>query len=445
MPFKVEAFQNRFLSPGQSRVDAILQVTAGGQPATGGAGSAATKGGQLVMGFIIDKSGSMSGGRIDSVKRAVWQAISMLDERSWFFVVAFDAQAQLVVRGVQATEENKRHAGQALGAIQAGGGTAMSTGLEIARQVFAAAPDAIRQAVFLTDGKNESEMPGAVKTELAACAGTFECDCWGVGTDWRVGEVQEIARALMGKASLIPEPQGIEAAFKGAMEKASAKSLKDVRLRIWTPQGAETVFVKQVNPTIDDLTGRAKVVSPQIKEYNTGAWGAGETRDFQVAVTVKPGNVNDEMLAARPSIVFLESGPSGWVEQEVKLPEARLFANWTQDDALSSRIDHHVAHYTGQDELAHAIEAGLDAREHGQEAAATQLLGKAVKLAHASNNVAMTQRLAKVVDVVDPSNGTVRLRKEVQKAAAMDLQLESRTTMRLKRSAEKKDDPKGTP
>jgi hypothetical protein len=438
MPFKVEAFQNRFLSPGQTRVDGILQVTAG--PGT------ASKGGPLVMGFVVDKSGSMNGGRIDSVKRAVWQAISMLDERSWFFVVAFDATAQLVVRAVQATEANKRGAGQAVAALGAGGGTAMSTGLEVARQVFASAPDAIRQAVFLTDGKNESEHAGAVKAELKRCEGIFQCDCWGVGTDWKVGEVQEIAGALLGKASLIPEPAGIEAAFRAAMEKASSKSVKDVRLRVWAPAGAEVIFVKQVNPTIDDLTSKAKVISPQVKEYNTGSWGPGESRDFQVAVNVKPGNVNDEMLAARPSVVFLEAGPSGWVEQETKAPEARLFANWTQDDALSSRIDHHVAHYSGQDELAHAIEAGLDAREHGQEAAATQLLGKAVKLAHASNNTEMTQRLAKVVEVVDASNGTIRLRKDVQKAAAMDLQLESRTTMRLKRAAaEKKDEPKGAP
>jgi hypothetical protein len=435
MSFKVEAFQNRFLPPGQSRVDAILQVTA--------TGVAAAKGGPLVMGFIVDKSGSMNGGRMESVKRAVTQAVAMLDPQAWFFVVAFDAEAQLVVRGVQATEENKRKAAQAVAGIQAGGGTAMSTGLEVARQVFAAAPDAIRQAVFLTDGKNESEKLGSVRAELAKCEGTFECDCWGVGTDWRVGEVQEISSALLGKASLIPDPAGIESAFRGAMQKAASKSVKDVRLRIWTPVGAETVFVKQVNPTIDDMTARAKVLSPQVKEYNTGAWGAGETRDFQVAVLVKPGGVNDEMLAARPSIVFLEAASGGWVEQEVKLPEARLFANWTGDDALSSRIDHHVAHYSGQDELARAIEDGLSAREHGQEALATQFLGKAVKLAHTSNNVAMTQRLAKVVEVVDPANGTVRLKKEVQKAAAMDLQLESRTTMRLKR--EKKDDPKGTP
>ena len=59
--------------------------------------------------------------------------------------------------------------------------------------------------------------------ELASCAGVIECDCWGVGTGWRVGEVQQIAGALLGKASLIPEPTGIDAAFRGAIEKATPR------------------------------------------------------------------------------------------------------------------------------------------------------------------------------------------------------------------------------
>jgi hypothetical protein len=45
----------------------------------------------------------------------------------------------------------------------------------------------------------------------------------------------------------------------------------------------------------------------------------------------------------------------------------------------------------------------------------------------------MTERLKKVVDVVDASQGTVRLKKNATKAAAMDLQLESRTTKRVSR------------
>jgi hypothetical protein len=428
MAFTIEAFQNRFLSPGQARVDAILTVTAEGVKAAAG--------GPLVVGFIIDKSGSMSADRIDAVRRAVSQGIALLPESAWFFVVAFDAQSQVVMPETQATPEKKKAAAEKLARLPAGGGTAMSTGLSLARGIFQRAPNAIRQAIFLTDGKNESEAAAKVREELKACEGLFECDCWGVGTDWRVGEVQEIAQALLGKASLIPDAAGIGAAFKEAIEKASAKALKDVRLRIWTPQGAVLAFVKQVNPQIDDLTSRAKQISPQVREYMTGAWGSGESRDFHLAIDVKAGGVGDEMLACRPSLVFLESDGGAWTEREVKPPEARLFATWTADDSLSSRIDKHVAHYTGQGELAAAIVQGMELREKGDEAAATQLLGRAVKIAHESKNEAMTQRLAKVVDVVDAGAGTVRLKKKVEKAAAMDLVLESRTTKRLRKSQE---------
>ncbi len=425
MAFKIEAFQNRFLPPGQNRVDAIVSVTAGD-----GVGASSLSS-QLVVGFIIDKSGSMAGDRIEGVKRAVTQAISMLDERTWFFVVVFDSTAQVLVRETKASAASKQSAAQAIHALSAGGGTAMSTGLAAALAIMNRAPDAIREAIFLTDGKNESEEPGHVKAILGKCEGIFECDCWGVGTDWRVGEVQEISSALLGKASLIPEPHGIEAAFQAAMHQASSKSLKDVRLRLWTPQGASVVFVKQVNPTIDEMTNKARTVSAQIREYNTGAWGAGESRDFHVAIDVKQGHEGEEMLSGRPSIAYLQWGGSGWVEQEDKSAEARLFASWTADDSLSSRIDHHVAHYTGQGELAEAIQQGLELRARGDEGHATQLLGKAVKIAHASGNTEMTQRLKKVVDVVDAAAGTVRLKKDAAKAATMDLELESRTTKRV--------------
>jgi hypothetical protein len=422
MSFKIEAFQNRYLAPGSTRVDAIVSITA--DPNLQAAR-------ELVVGFILDKSGSMAGGRIEAVQGAVTKAISMLGDGTWFFVVAFDGNAYVTIRETQANAQTKQWAAGQVAQLQASGGTAMSTGLRAARTIFERAPNAIRQCVFLTDGKNEGEKPPAVMEELAHCEGVFECDCWGVGTDWQVGEVQTIAQHLLGKASLIPSPEGVEAAFRGAIEKASGKALKDVRVRLWTPQGASIGFVKQVNPTIEELTAKGRDVSAQVREYMTGSWAGGETRDFHVTVDVKAGKVGDEMLAARPSVAYAESTASGWVEKEDKAAEARIFATWTADETLSSRLDHTVAHYTGQDELAAAIQKGLELREQGQEAQATQLLGRAVKIAHQSNNTEMTQRLAKVVDVVDAGSGTVRLKKDVKKAATMDLQLESRTTKRV--------------
>jgi hypothetical protein len=424
MPFQIEAFQNRYLAPEQRRVDAILTVTAGGELSTPP---------QLAVGFILDKSGSMQGDRIQAVIRAVNAAITLLDERAWFFLVGFDSTASILLRDGQATDEHRRAAAAALATLHAAGGTAMSTGLRAARAFFERYPDAIRHAIFLTDGKNESEASAQVALELTRCEGLFQCDCWGVGTDWKIGEVQEIARVLLGKAALIPDPKGVEAAFRASIEKARGKAFKDVRLRLWTPQTASLLQVKQVTPSLDDLTDRLRPAGPQLHEVATGAWSPGESRDFHVVIEVKASAVGNEMLALRPSVAYEEPTPSGWAPREDRSPQGRVIAQWCAEDGLTSRIDEQVAYYTGQSDLAESIRRGLEQQEAGNEVAATQLLGRAVRLAHATQNTEMTRRLARVVEVLDPAQGTVRLRRDARKAATMELQLESSTTRRLPR------------
>ena len=59
--------------------------------------------------------------------------------------------------------------------------------------------------------------------------------------------------------------------------------------------------------------------------------------------------------------------------------------------------------------------------------------GRAAKLAHDSGNEETTRRLAKVVDIVDAGEGTVRLKNAVNKADEMDLDLGSTRTARAAR------------
>ena len=70
--------------------------------------------------------------------------------------------------------------------------------------------------------------------------------------------------------------------------------------------------------------------------------------------------MGQEMLAARVSLVA--SSPSG---QQV-LGQGLIRVTWTDDEALSTRINPRVAHYTGQAELAVAIQEGLEARQAGR-------------------------------------------------------------------------------
>jgi hypothetical protein len=281
---------------------------------------------------------------------------------------------------------------------------------------------------LLTDGKNQHETPERLAAELSQCEGIFSCDCRGVGTDWEVGEMRRISSALLGTVDIVPDPAGLAADFAEMMQNAMGKQVADVSRRVWTPQHATLKFVKQVAPTVEDLTGRRTQSGPQAGDYPTGAWGASEGRDYHVCVQVTPGAVGQEMLGARISLVAAD--PSGQAEI---LGQGLVRALWTDDEALSTRINGHIAHYTGQAELAQVIQEGLEARKRGDEDTATARLGRAVALAEESGNDGTAKLLAKVVDVVDAASGTVRLKKKVDDADEMALDTRSTKTVRTRK------------
>jgi len=200
-------------------------------------------------------------------------------------------------------------------------------------------------------------------------------------------------------------------------------------LRVWTPQQAQLKFVKQVAPAISDLTSRRLDSAAQAGDYPTGAWAPGESRDYHVAVSVTAAQLGQEMLAARISLIA--SSPDG--EQQV-LGKGMVKVTWTDDEALSTRINSRVAGYTGQAELASAIAEGLEASKRGEEEVATARLGRAVVLAHQAGNEDMARLLANVVDVVDEKTGTVRLKKKVDAAAGHLLDTQSTKTVRVRKS-----------
>jgi hypothetical protein len=144
-------------------------------------------------------------------------------------------------------------------------------------------------------------------------------------------------------------------------------------------------------------------------------------------VDVEPAGIGQEMLAARISLIRVQaSGPQ-------TLGTGLVRAIWTDDEALSTRLNKDVAHYTGQAELAEVIQEGLEARKAGDEQTASAKLGRAVVLAHESGNDGTARLLAKVVDVIDPATGRVRLKAAVGAADEMALDTRSSKTVRVKK------------
>ncbi|HKS46506.1 MAG TPA: VWA domain-containing protein [Amycolatopsis sp.] len=425
--FKVDVYQNEYLPQGAAEVNAIVSVTS-----TGG-GTARSASGPAAEVIIVDCSGSMDypGTKLAAAKRATAAAIDTLRDGVAFAVVAGTDLAELVYPRkfgmVPAGPETRAAAKRAVNRLRADRGTAMGEWLLLASRLFATRGDALRHAILLTDGKNVHETAGKLDRILRQVSGQFVCDCRGVGTDWEVKELRKISEALLGSVDIVAEPQDLEADFRAMTAAAMGKEVADVALRLWTPEGARVKFVKQVEPSLVDLTGRRTESVPRSGDYPTGSWGA-ESRDYHVNVEVEPAGIGDKMLAARASMVVPATG-------EV-LGKGQVIAIWTDDTELSTRISPEVAHYTGQAELAGAIEEGLAAQKAGDIERATAKLGRAVALAHSSGHEDTAKLLAKVVEVVDPARGTIRLKRAVSAVDAMTLESRSQVTKRVGRATE---------
>lgn len=420
-PFTVEVDLNRYLAEEATEVDAIVTITAASE------GSARSGTTDCVEVIIIDCSISMTGEKLKAACQATSAAIAEIRDGAFFAVIeGTDRAAPVFPAGggtARADTATRAGATAAVQRLRANGGTAIGTWLTLAGRLVDTHPDAIKHAILLTDGQNEHEDEQTFSAAIRACSGRFSCDCRGVGTDWRVEELRAIASALLGTVDIVADPGDLAADFHAIMEAAMGKAMADIKLRLWTPENATIRFVKQVAPTVEDLTGRRVDLDTLRGEYPLGSWGA-ETRDYHLGLRVPPGGVGDEKLAGRVSVV--RSG-----SDEV-LGHGRAVVNWTDDTALSTQINHRVANYTGQAELAEAIQEGLAARKNGDERTATARLGRAVALAGESGNTDTARLLERVVEVIDAPKGTVRLRKDVSAADEMTLDTRSTRTVRVR-------------
>ncbi|MFI1587817.1 MULTISPECIES: vWA domain-containing protein [Streptomyces] len=441
--FSVEVYQNACLPEGGREVNAIITVTSTGGGTTGGvtpadAGPRPVRSGQgpdAAVVLMVDCSGSMDypPTKLRNARDATAAALDTLRDGTRFAVVAGTHLAKDVYPGngrlATADAQTRAQAKDALRRLTAGGGTAIGTWLRLADRLLGSVDVDIRHGIVLTDGRNEHESPEDLRAALDACAGRFTCDARGVGTDWEVKEVTAIASALLGSADIVADPAGLADDFTRMMENAMGKEVADVALRLWNPVGVEIVFVKQVAPTVADLTGRRTEAGPRAGDYPTGSWGD-ESRDYHICVRVPEAGIGQEMLAARVSLI-LPSASAG--EPPRTLSQGLVRAVWTDDMVASTSINPQVAHYTGQAELAQVIQQGLDARKSGDVDGATAKLGRAVQLASASGNADTAKLLAKVVDVVDAATGTVRLKARVAEADEMTLETRSTKTVRVKK------------
>jgi hypothetical protein len=414
--FTLKCHWNEYLLRHADRLDAILSVESTGTGFRHGADEGS--GGEVI---VLDVSGSMAGAKLTQARTATITAIRCLQEGVPFAVVAGNESARQVYPAsgmVPAVAKTRAEAARAIGRLKAGGGTAIGGWISLATQLLATT-QGIRHAILLTDGRDEHESPEALSAALDAAVGVFQCDCRGVGTDWEVEELRQVSTALLGSLDIVADPANLATDFRDMVLRAMDRAVKTVQIRVWTPEEGEVLLLKQVAPDILPISASDVLYNGHTRCFSTGSW-ADESRDYQLAVGVPPGAVGERILAARVSIIA-----DGRV-----VAESPVRATWTDDEILTSPINRQVAHFTGQQNLADAIQEGLSARRAGDRDTATVKFGLAARLSAASRHSATASLLEKLVDVEDWEIGTVHLKPCVAVADEMALDTRSTRTVR---------------
>jgi len=183
--------------------------------------------------FVIDRSGSMSGKKIEQVRAALKHVLNNLREGDLFNIVAYDSQVETFRPELQKYDEKTRAA--ALGfveSIYAGGSTNIDAALKTALGML---QDSKRPSyvVFLTDGlptAGETKEMKIIENARAANKVRARIFAFGVGYDVNSRLLDRLVRGNYGQSEYVKPNEDIEDHVARLYNRIEAPVLTDVRL-----------------------------------------------------------------------------------------------------------------------------------------------------------------------------------------------------------------------
>lgn len=200
----------------------------------------------LNVALVLDRSGSMAGSKLDLAKRAVAQAIAVLDERDRVAVVCYDNEVDTILGSTAAGAEAKALANSRLSNIDARGNTDLSGGWQrgVDEVGVDAAWSSLKRVLLLSDGLvNAGETnPDVLAARAAALrAQGIATSTFGLGADFDEVLMQRLATDGGGHFYFIEHPAQIPDILTSELGDALDVVARDARLVIHGGAGVEVV------------------------------------------------------------------------------------------------------------------------------------------------------------------------------------------------------------
>ncbi len=198
--------------------------------------------------LVIDRSTSMQGERIDTVKRTAIELTQQLLQEDFLSIVSFSDRAEVLVSAERHPET--RSIQSQVQRLVASGGTEIYQGLEAGfleiRRV--ARPDYIDHIILLTDGRTYGDEAACLQLADQAAAYGVGISCLGIGVEWNDSLLDSLALRTGGSIMFISQPIEITHFLKQKISGLNQVYAEHVSLDLTTNAMVELIYAFRRNP-----------------------------------------------------------------------------------------------------------------------------------------------------------------------------------------------------
>lgn len=196
----------------------------------------------LNLAMVIDKSGSMSGEKLEYVKQAALHVLDLLRENDRVAIIAYDTEVEVLSHSVPVTGAARHELKSAVQGLRSGDMTNLSGGWLRGCQEAASALDesGLNRVLLLTDGLANVGITDM--EELGRHAGQLlvrgvATSTFGVGHGFNEHLLEHMANQGGGRFYYIDSPRGIPVIFEQEFQELAAITAKNVKIRLEIPAG----------------------------------------------------------------------------------------------------------------------------------------------------------------------------------------------------------------
>ena len=192
--------------------------------------------------LVIDRSGSMSGDRIQNVKKSLLKLVGKLTSKDLISIVTYSDEASVCVETTQADKIESIES--AIRNIRAGGSTNLHAGLMKGYEIAKRNLDGARSSrvILLTDGLANR---GVIdESEIASQSKTFNdqgigLSTIGLGDSFNRSLLRELADAGRGAIHFVADASDIQKTFVDEFDGLLSPTASDVAVTIRVPKGKQ--------------------------------------------------------------------------------------------------------------------------------------------------------------------------------------------------------------